>query len=137
MGLRAESSRMSIRINCHNYRNRRADALLGIEISVDQGMSLEHALEIRNRSRFRPARMTPEGVQRHFRAVHRQGGHGVDGSAHAVDRLALTESRNPHCGVQHHHAEAFIHHLVRLAALNEVYPGLMPQAAANEAMKPA
>ena len=104
-----------------NPVNGRADALLGIEIPVDQGMILEHALEIRNRSRFRPARMAPEGVQRHFRAVCRQAGHGVDGRAHAVDRFALTQGGNPHCGVQNHHAEAFVHHLVRLAALDEVY----------------
>ena len=51
-----------------NPVNGRADALPGIEIPVDQGMSLEHTLEIRNRSRFRSTRMAPEGVQRHFRA---------------------------------------------------------------------
>ena len=84
-------------------------------------MSLEHALKVRQGFILRPARAVPEGVQRHFRAIYRQAGHGVDGRAHAVDRPALPESRNPHGGVQHHHAKAFVHHLVRLAALNEVY----------------
>lgn len=105
-----------------NPVNGRADALPGIEIPVDQGMSLEHTLEIRNRSRFRSTRMAPEGVQRHFRAGHREVGLGVDGRSHAVDRLGLTKSRNPYSGIQHHHAEAFVHHLVCLAALNEVHP---------------
>ena len=66
--------------------------------------------------------MAPEGIQRHFRAVCRQAGHGVDGRAYAVDRLALTQGGNPYGGVQNHHAEAFVHHLMRLAALDEVYP---------------
>lgn len=105
-----------------NPVNGRADALPGIEIPVDQGMSLEHTLEIRNRSRFRSTRMAPEGVQRHFRAGHREAGLGVDGRSHAVDRLALAQGGNPHGGVQHHHAQASVHHLVGLAAFDEMYP---------------
>lgn len=80
--------------------------------------------------------MIPEGVQRHFRAVHRQTGHCVDERAHAAGRLALTQGGNAHGGVQHCHAQVLPIILYALPPSTKCTRSLMPQAAAKGARKP-